>query len=192
MAREAMTVLCWKPVRNQGSGGRAGTGDARPGKLHVSRDGLTTVDGLDVPQDAIVVAATPDWHKHATCYNCVYRLWPDHAPEGYVRPVDGQDFPLRRECPHAPGRGRDPRSCAACTPGQGQPLCDQLLFRPRARVASPGGNPDPAVIRKWHIPSPYRAEPCVVCGQDIEPGELINIEYEAGVIHASCSGYDDG
>lgn len=57
--------------------------------------------------------------------------------------------------------------------------------------AAPGGNPDPAVIRKWHIPSPYPAEICVTCANDIQAGELINIEYEAGVMHASCSSYQD-
>lgn len=188
--REAMTVVCWKPTRSQ-CGGWAGTGDVRPGKLHVSRDGVRTVDGFDVPRDAIV-AVTPDSHKHAACYNCVYRLWPDHAPEGYLRPVDGQDFPLRRECPHAPGSGRDPRSCAACTPGHRQPLRDQFSSRPRGRVTSPGSNPHPAVIRKWHIPSPYSTEMCAACGHHIEPGELINVEYEAGVMHAACSSYHAG
>jgi len=30
-----------------------------------------------------------------------------------------------------------------------------------------------------------------MCGNDIQAGELINIEYEAGVMHASCSSYQD-
>ena len=82
-------------------------------KFHVSVDGTVTVCRYDIPPGATVVAVTPDWHEQATCYNCVYRLWRDYAPPGYVCPRDGEDFPLRRECPHSPGLGRDPRSCAA-------------------------------------------------------------------------------
>jgi hypothetical protein len=45
-----------------------------------SIDGAVTVCGYDVPPGATVVAIMPDWHRLADCYNCVYRLWPDHAP----------------------------------------------------------------------------------------------------------------
>ena len=86
--------------------------------------------------------------------------------------------------------GPRPRSAVLCclTPRQNE---SGPPTPPRA-PAAPGGNPDPAAIRKRHIPSPYPAEMCVTCGNDIQAGELINIEYEAGVMHASCSSYHDG
>ena len=117
VGRDTMTVVCWaNPVRQRQDGMWAETGQTQPTKLHVTRDGAQTVCGFPVRDDAVVVAVTPDWHEHANCYNCVYRLWPDEAPAGYVRPRNGQDFPLRRECPHSPGRGMDPESCPTCTP----------------------------------------------------------------------------
>jgi hypothetical protein len=182
-----MTVLYWtNPVRRMINGKWAYTANLQPTELHVTSDGARTVCTQDIPGDsAVVVAVTLDWHKHATCYNCVYQLWRDHAPEGYVRPVNGRDFPLRRECPHYPGRGLDPQSCPRCTP---RPPHSPPALRQVSRISP--GNPNPQVIRKWHIPSPYDAEMCGVCGVDIERGELINIEYEAGVMHASCSRYE--
>src|SRR5215469_2774134 len=112
MSRSAMTVLFWlRPVQR-----RDGSRYSLPTKSHVSIDGAVTVCGFNVPPGATVVAATPDWHLFADCYNCVYRLWPGHAPPGCVRPTGGADFPLRAECPHSPGRGRDPLSCRDCTP----------------------------------------------------------------------------
>lgn len=48
-------------------------------------------------------------------------------------------------------------------------------------------NPDPQRIRRWHIDNPYPNEQCAECGQPIARGELINIEYEAGIMHAACS-----
>jgi hypothetical protein len=117
MARAALTVVYWmKPTRQQVGGTWADSGRLCPTKLHVSLDGIMSVCRQRVPRDATVVAVTPDWHNHANCYNCIYRLWPDHAPEGYLRPTSGDDFPLRHECPHSPGLGLDPLYCATCTP----------------------------------------------------------------------------
>lgn len=48
------------------------------------------------------------------------------------------------------------------------------------------GNPDPGLIRRWHIPNPYNGERCTGCQELLVQGELINIEYEAGVMHATC------
>jgi hypothetical protein len=119
MARQALTVVFWrKPVRRLAGGRWVSTKDTAPAKVHVSIGGTETVCSRPVPQDATVVAVTPDWHVHANCYNCVYPLWADHAPDGYIRPANGADFPLRRECPHAPGRGLNPLYCARCTPVQ--------------------------------------------------------------------------
>jgi hypothetical protein len=112
-----MTVLSWTSQARRQDGSPYG----RPTKRHVSVDGAVTVCGFTVPQDAATVAVTPGWHELANCYNCVYRLWPDHAPPGYARPASGSDFPLRRECPHSPGRGADPRSCPECAHGPDDP-----------------------------------------------------------------------
>lgn len=49
------------------------------------------------------------------------------------------------------------------------------------------GNPAPDRIRRWHIPNPYDDEYCQDCGDELTRGELINIEYEGGVMHAACS-----
>lgn len=184
-----MTVVFWtRPVRQRKPGGEwAEAGVRSPTELHVSEDGVRSACGKSVPADATVVAITADWHLHTTCYNCAYRLWPRQAPEGYVRPANGQDFPPRRECPHAPGRGLDPQSCATCTPG----LPSLPPVAPSRASVVVGRDPRPSVFRKWHIPSPYDREPCVMCGQEIERGELINIEREAGVMHASCSSHQD-
>lgn len=189
MGRDMMTVACWaNPVKRRQGGMWAETGRAQPTKLHVTRDGERTVCGFLVRDGAVVVAVTADWHEHANCCNCVYRLWPDQAPAGYVRPRDGQDFPLRRECPHAPGRSVDPQSCPACTPRPASAghACSPGGALPLRR-ARDEGNPAPDVIRRWHIPCSYDHESCGRCGQDVTRGELINIEYEAGVAHAACS-----
>ena len=109
MGRDTMTVVCWtNPVRQRQDGIWAETGQTQPTKLHVTRDGVQTVCGFPVKDDAVVVAVTPDWHEHANCYNCVYRLWPDQAPAGYVRPRNGQDFPLRPGVPPLPRPGHGP------------------------------------------------------------------------------------
>ncbi len=130
-----MTVLYWTPpARERVRGVWTETGRTRTASKHVSIDGAETVCGYPVPAGAVVVAVTRDWHEHANCYNCVYRLWPDHAPPGYLRPADGGDFPLRRECPHAPGLGRDPAGCRECTPALARPSpARRRLPRRRAR-----------------------------------------------------------
>lgn len=48
-------------------------------------------------------------------------------------------------------------------------------------------NPDPDRIRRWHIDNPYEGERCAACGEPLLRSDLINIEYEAGVMHAECS-----
>lgn len=115
----AMTIITWtKPVRRRDNGRWVETGQRAPLKTHVSLDGERTVCGFDLPDHANVTTTTTDWHLHTDCYNCAYRLWPDHAPAGYIRPTDSHDFPMRRECPHHPGHERDPRSCPECTLAQ--------------------------------------------------------------------------
>lgn len=49
------------------------------------------------------------------------------------------------------------------------------------------GNPDPDRIRRWHIANPYDGVQCDECGRLIGTGELVNIEFERGVMHAPCS-----
>ncbi|MGV9778829.1 hypothetical protein [Streptosporangium sp. NPDC003464] len=34
--------------------------------------------------------------EYTDCYNCAYRLWPSYGPAGCVRPVNSDDFPIRR------------------------------------------------------------------------------------------------
>jgi hypothetical protein len=53
------------------------------------------------------------------------------------------------------------------------------------RAVDPG-NPDPERIRRWHIENPYYGERCYYCDKEIGHGELINVEYEVGIVHASC------
>ena len=88
----------------------------KQGKVHVSEDGIKTWCGALVPDTATRTLPTVDWYKHTNCYNCVYRLWPLHSPPGYLRPVNGQDFPIRRTCPH----GYDAHGCVRCTPRAAQ------------------------------------------------------------------------
>ena len=80
------------------------------GRLHVSEDGVKTVCGWLVPAQATRTIPTVDWHKHTNCYNCTYRLWPNHGPTGYLRPTSSKDFPIRKACPHR----LDPRQCTRC------------------------------------------------------------------------------
>jgi hypothetical protein len=84
----------------------------KTGKRHVSQDGIRTACGHLVPTTATRTSPTPDWYEHTNCYNCAYRLWPDHGPAGYVCPTDGRDFPIQRACPH----GRRKSGCTRCTP----------------------------------------------------------------------------
>ena len=136
-----------------------------------------------IPPNAVIVAVTSDWHELTTCYNCAYRLWPDHAPPGYLRPRNGADFPLRRECPHLPGAGRDPAVCPICTP----PVGGSAAATPEADGPTDGLG----VLRRWIIPTPYAVARCGACGLPIPAGELITIEDEDGVVHARCSATSD-
>jgi hypothetical protein len=116
----ALTVVSWTmPARQQDERGRwIDRGRSRPTRKHVSTGSGKSACGAWIPPSATVAAVTADWHHLATCYNCVHRLWRDHKPEGFIRPSSGKDFPLRRECPHSPGRELDPRYCRLCTPAE--------------------------------------------------------------------------
>lgn len=123
----------------------------RSGKIHVSADGVKTACGALIPVQATRTIPTVDWVKHTTCYNCAYRLWPEHGPADYLCPSNGKDFPIRKKCQH----GRDRRSCVSCTPSAAR------------NWPCPKGCTDPAD----HDPL-YRYPKCVVrppiqsCGQD--------------------------
>ncbi|MDP9868940.1 MULTISPECIES: hypothetical protein [Streptosporangium] len=65
-------------------------------KVHVSLDGTRTACGSEIPEHATATTKTADWHLHTDCYKCAYRLWPSYGPAGYVRPVNSDDFPIRR------------------------------------------------------------------------------------------------
>jgi hypothetical protein len=56
------------------------------GKLHITRDGIKTACGSLIPSTAPMTRPTQEWYLHTTCYNCAYRLWPDHGPAEYERP----------------------------------------------------------------------------------------------------------
>lgn len=105
MPRIAMAIIEW----TRPAGGRH---PARQTKRHVSIDDTETVCGYEIPQGANTITVTPDWHKEATCYNCVYRLWDKHAPDGYERPISGSDFPLRRSGQRTPIRQDTPTPAA--------------------------------------------------------------------------------
>ncbi|MGE0346601.1 MAG: hypothetical protein AB7N73_12365 [Gemmatimonadales bacterium] len=183
-----MTVLYWtRQTRKRDDAGGWADSDRRTAtKVHVSPDGATTACGSLVPAEATILGVTADWHEHTNCYNCAYRLWPEHAPPGYVRPDNGEDFPPRRECPQHPGRGHDARSCPSHTELRtDSPPADRSRRRPRP-AGQDVGNPDPDRIRRWRIPNPYEVAYCVACGEALTVGELISIEYELGVMHARC------
>src|SRR5438270_838178 len=103
-----------------------------PRRIHVTPDGVKTVCGAFIPDDATLSRETDVWYKHTNCYNCTYRLWATHKPTGYIRPVNGKDFPLRQECPHYPGREVPPKTCQTCTP-----------FNPALARPCPKGCPEP-------------------------------------------------
>jgi hypothetical protein len=112
----------------------------RSTKKHVSVDGHVTGCGKQIPGGATVVAHTADWHLHANCYNCAYRLWDSHGPADFGRPRDGEDFPPARRCRH----GRHPRDCMKCSPpknwscpnGCNEPH-DPLICYPRCTTFPP-------------------------------------------------------
>lgn len=184
-----MTVLYWtRPSKQRDAAGHwVDSGRRRPTKVHVSPDGATTACGSLVPAEAVtILAVTEDWHEHTNCYNCAYRLWPKHAPLGYICPNNGEDFPPRRECPQYPGRGHDARSCPSDTEPTRFPTDSLAPVRRRRAAAQDEGNPDPDRIRRWRIPNPYSLESCAHCRKPLTIGELISIEYEAGVMHDRC------
>lgn len=152
MNREAMTVVFWaRPdKRREAEGVETESAKRPPTRVHVSRGGSSSACGSSVPPDATIVAVTPDWHELTTCYNCAYRLWVEHAPPGFVRPRNSQDFPPRRECPHHPGEGRDPESCPRCTSGS-----DESAGRDTALLGTmpPQSNDDPDELRPQVSPN---------------------------------------
>jgi hypothetical protein len=101
-----------------------------PRRTHVTPNEVKTGCGAFIPEDAKLSRDTAEWYLHINCYNCAYRLWP--ANTGYIRPRNSQDFPPRRECPHAPGAEHDPKSCQMCTP-----------FNPDLARPCPKGCPEP-------------------------------------------------
>lgn len=109
----------------------------KAGKAHVTVDGIKTGCGSLIPERATVTRDTTDWHQYVNCYNCAYRLWPTHKPAGFIRPANGSDFPLRRECPHAPGRELDPQACYTCSPDARVPNwpCPNGCTDPHPRLA---------------------------------------------------------
>jgi hypothetical protein len=93
--RREMTIVHWHRRPRRGPDVLPPGGDRRS-KVHVSLTGARTACGAYIPVDATVVAVTADWHLHTDCYNCASKLWVHYAPEGYQRPVNGSDFPMRR------------------------------------------------------------------------------------------------
>ncbi|GAA3702558.1 hypothetical protein GCM10022224_080490 [Nonomuraea antimicrobica] len=92
-----MRIVTWtRPDYRQEDGRWVATGTQSQRRIHVSLDGQHTVCGSQIPDHATTEATTADWHLHTNCYNCAYRLWPEHAPAGYERPTSSRDFPLRR------------------------------------------------------------------------------------------------
>ncbi|GAB2558075.1 hypothetical protein [Nocardia heshunensis] len=98
----------------------------RPTKLHASTDRIHTVCRVLIPEIADVVTDdTSVWHLHVTCYNCAFRLWKTHAPEGFCRPRNGDDFPPQRIC----GHGNRADECLVCaSPGTSRTLEDEPPF----------------------------------------------------------------
>ncbi|WP_433464058.1 hypothetical protein [Spirillospora sp. CA-128828] len=131
-----MTIVTWtKPVRRRINSRYVETGQRAPLKVHVSLDGVRTMCGHDIPDHAAVTATTADWHLHTNCYNCAYRLWPTHAPDGYICPSDSHDFPIRRKPPVHTGP-----PCPKC--GEQHPLNETIppcaLNPPSQRPADQG------------------------------------------------------
>lgn len=171
MAQQALTILYWKvPVRRRDGSRWVSTGSTAPTKRHVSIDGTRTACSKQVPADATVVAVTPAWHEHANCYNCANRVWPDHAPHGYMRPASGADFPLRPECPHAPGRGLDPIYCARCTPASVRAASDP-------NWSCPNGCAEPHELgRRYPRCTVFPPARPVADGQRCPPGQCESVE----------------
>lgn len=91
---------------------------SRTGKRHISVDGFTTVCGVAVAPDRVMeVKETAFWPDQVNCYNCAYR----HTPAGYLKPLSGSDFPLRKVCPNHPSGGQAAGSCDICDPSSVKP-----------------------------------------------------------------------
>lgn len=73
----------------------------RHGTFHVTADGIKTACGALVPHTATRTEPTVEWYLHTNCFNCAYRLWPQHGPTDYVRPHSRADFPLRKSSPRS-------------------------------------------------------------------------------------------
>lgn len=72
------------------------TAPRKPVRLHVTTDGIKTACGALISETATLTRDTDEWYLHTNCYNCAYRLWPQHGPPGYLRPHNGKDFPPRK------------------------------------------------------------------------------------------------
>lgn len=146
-----MTVVRWSnPVKQRQGGMWADTGQTQPTKLHVTRDGERTVCGYPIGDGAVVVAVTADWYEHANCYNCAYRLWPDQAPAGFVRPRKWPRFPATPRVPALSWPGSRPGDLPGCTPRSAVPAAVPLPRRAcdegnRTRTSS-GAGTSPARI----------------------------------------------
>ncbi|MFC7593675.1 hypothetical protein ACFQYP_65630, partial [Nonomuraea antimicrobica] len=91
-----MRIVTWtRPDYRQEDGRWVATGTQSQRRIHVSLDGQHTVCGSQIPDHATTEATTADWHLHTNCYNCAYRLWPEHAPAGYAAHQQPR-LPLRR------------------------------------------------------------------------------------------------
>lgn len=117
-------------------------------RLHATLDGIKTGCGALIPEHATLTRDTEEWFLHTTCYNCAYRLWDQHGPAGYLRPVNGEDFPPRKACEHR----QDPRSCHTCTPP------------PNVNWPCPNGCADLTGHQGWQRP------PCTVYPPREQPG----------------------
>ncbi|WP_405498332.1 hypothetical protein [Nocardia sp. NBC_00511] len=109
---DQLTVVEWPRHQRRLIEGRYVDYD-QPSKRHATVDQAKTVCGLLIPEAATVLTDdTSGWHLYTTCYNCAYRLWKTHAPEGLCRPRNGDDFPLPSACKH----GEYEDECLLCRP----------------------------------------------------------------------------
>ncbi|MBE1593318.1 hypothetical protein ACFPOI_21880 [Nonomuraea angiospora] len=113
------TIVTWTRPRQRREGNRyLDTGQRVALKVHVSLDGSRTVCGSEVPDHATVMAPTVDWHLHTNCYNCAYRLWPDHRLVGYLRRPTAVTSPCAQSAPITKAAASTPE---AASPVRRQP-----------------------------------------------------------------------
>ena len=156
-----------RPFPGQPSPSPSGPGQSVPETSpETACRGARTVCGALIPQTAMLTRATPDWPGHVSCYNCAYRC----VPPGYVQPRNGQDFPLRRECPHRPAHGIDPRSCATCTPSS--PQTAQNWPCPNGCTDPAGHDPRHRYTRCTVFPPGRPAGPDGRCAEGCESKDL--------------------